>query len=117
PGNRFGHPSSKTLARIGAARTSLLRTDRDGAVRLATDGGVLYAGSMKPGHPLPFPGPAVRAVSTARRDLHQREGHEAEREDRERQNREPDTKPPRRDRLVLDGRVGTATEDEEDDGP
>ena len=116
-GNRFGHPAATTLMRIRASRASLLRTDHDGAVRLATDGRVLYAGSMKPGHPLPFPGPALRSLSGPRRDFDERKRHEAENEDHERQDSEPDAKRTRRDRRVLDGRVGPSPEDDEDDGP
>jgi competence protein ComEC len=32
--NRFGHPHPEALARLAAARTRVLRTDRDGAVRI-----------------------------------------------------------------------------------
>ena len=36
--NRFRHPSAALLRRLDAARVRVLRTDRDGAVVLATDG-------------------------------------------------------------------------------
>jgi len=36
--NRFGHPSAEVLARYASLATRLYRTDRDGAVRLWTDG-------------------------------------------------------------------------------
>lgn len=37
-GNRFGHPSPLTLRRYAAAGAAVLRTDRDGAIVLQTDG-------------------------------------------------------------------------------
>lgn len=57
--NRFAHPSEHVLRRLAARRTSVLRTDRDGCVRVAICGNRLYAGSMLPGHPLAYPGPPV----------------------------------------------------------
>ena len=36
--NRFGHPSPSLLGRLGAAGARVLRTDREGAIVLATDG-------------------------------------------------------------------------------
>jgi len=36
--NRFGHPHSELLARVRSAGPTVLRTDRDGALRFATDG-------------------------------------------------------------------------------
>ncbi|OGW61583.1 MAG: DNA internalization-related competence protein ComEC/Rec2 [Nitrospirae bacterium RBG_16_64_22] len=36
--NRFGHPHAETLSRYDAFGIPLLRTDRDGAVRVCTDG-------------------------------------------------------------------------------
>jgi competence protein ComEC len=36
--NRFGHPSPRTLAALGAAGARVWRTDRDGAVIVTTDG-------------------------------------------------------------------------------
>lgn len=40
-GNRFGHPASAVLRRLAERRVPLLRTDRDGAIQLATNGRVL----------------------------------------------------------------------------
>lgn len=37
-GNRYGHPSSEVLERLGMAGARVLRTDRDGAVRLTLAG-------------------------------------------------------------------------------
>jgi competence protein ComEC len=37
--NRFGHPHPETLAALGRAR--ILRTDRDGAITIETDGASL----------------------------------------------------------------------------
>ncbi len=36
--NPYGHPSPELLARLGSANVRVLRTDRDGAVRVLTDG-------------------------------------------------------------------------------
>jgi competence protein ComEC len=36
--SRFGHPHPEVVARLGRAGVHLLRTDRDGAVTLSTDG-------------------------------------------------------------------------------
>jgi competence protein ComEC len=36
--NPYGHPSPELLQRLGESGTRLLRTDRDGAVRVLTDG-------------------------------------------------------------------------------
>ena len=36
--NRFGHPSSESLARLKAQGISVLRTDLHGAITLVTDG-------------------------------------------------------------------------------
>jgi competence protein ComEC len=37
-GNHFGHPADAVVARLAAAGAGVWRTDRDGAVTLATDG-------------------------------------------------------------------------------
>ena len=44
--NRFGHPAPEVLARFRRLGTTILRTDRDGAVWLATDGTTVVARSM-----------------------------------------------------------------------
>jgi competence protein ComEC len=44
--NRFGHPSPLTLASLSAAGIRTLRTDRDGAVVVTTDGRSLEVASM-----------------------------------------------------------------------
>jgi competence protein ComEC len=36
--NDYGHPAPETLARLGSRRVPVLRTDRDGAVSVTTDG-------------------------------------------------------------------------------
>ncbi|MCC6163806.1 MAG: ComEC/Rec2 family competence protein [Acidobacteria bacterium] len=40
-GNRFGHPAPSVLRRLHEAGTGVLRTDRDGAIQLATNGRVV----------------------------------------------------------------------------
>ncbi len=40
-GNRFGHPAPSILGRLREAGTGVLRTDRDGAIQLATNGRVV----------------------------------------------------------------------------
>ncbi len=44
--NRFGHPAPAVLARVVDAGSEVFRTDRDGAVRIATDGTQLWAVTM-----------------------------------------------------------------------
>jgi competence protein ComEC len=46
--NRFGHPSSHTLAALAAAGARVWRTDRDGAVTVTTDGHALDVHSLAP---------------------------------------------------------------------
>ena len=41
--NPFGHPHPETLARYAAAGALVLRTDRDGTLRVATDGERVWA--------------------------------------------------------------------------
>jgi competence protein ComEC len=36
--NDYGHPAPETLARLGSRRVPVLRTDRDGAISVTTDG-------------------------------------------------------------------------------
>ena len=36
--NSFGHPAPEVLARLNQARATVLRTDRDGAVSIESDG-------------------------------------------------------------------------------
>lgn len=40
-GNRFGHPAASVLQRLAAAGITVLRTDRDGAIQIATNGRVV----------------------------------------------------------------------------
>jgi len=42
----FGHPAAATLARLTAARADVWRTDRDGAVTVATDGRTLTVAAI-----------------------------------------------------------------------
>jgi competence protein ComEC len=42
----FGHPAPATLARLASARADVWRTDRDGAVTVATDGRILTVTSI-----------------------------------------------------------------------
>lgn len=116
-GNRFGHPSAEVLARLALEQIWVLRTDRDGAVRMATDGEMLTSGSMRPGHPAPFPGPALRPVLPSECDLLDRERHEGQGEDREAGERETRSKGSDRFVFGLDGRMPPATEKNEDDRP
>ena len=37
-GNPYGHPTRATMERLAAAGSRVLRTDRDGTVRLVVDG-------------------------------------------------------------------------------
>ena len=46
--NRFGHPSPRTLAALGAAGARVWRTDRDGAVIVTTDGRALDVQKLTP---------------------------------------------------------------------
>jgi competence protein ComEC len=48
-GNRYGHPHSDVLARYREAGALLLRTDRDGAVDVATDGEALWLRTQREG--------------------------------------------------------------------
>jgi competence protein ComEC len=41
--NPYGHPHSGVVARLAAAGVRVLRTDRDGAVTVSTDGKSLHA--------------------------------------------------------------------------
>ena len=54
-GNRFGHPAPSVVERYRAAGVEIFRTDRDGAVSIATDGGSLdvrtHAGRVVRIHP------------------------------------------------------------------
>jgi len=45
--NRFGHPHPRTLAALDAARIRVLRTDREGAVVVTTDGRSLEVTSAR----------------------------------------------------------------------
>lgn len=62
--NRFGHPSRETLGRLAEQHALVLRTDRDGCIKVALEGDGLFAGSLLIGKPLPFPGPPLRGART-----------------------------------------------------
>src|SRR5262249_46259890 len=47
--NAYGHPSPETLTRLAAAGAAVYRTDRDGAVLLATDGRLLTVSTWASG--------------------------------------------------------------------
>jgi competence protein ComEC len=57
--NLFGHPSPATIATLRAAGATVFRTDRDGAVIVATDGRRFEATSFL----APDPSPAVADAS------------------------------------------------------
>ena len=57
--NRFGHPSPRVLARLEAARALVLRSDRDGAIRVDARGDVLIEGSAQEERPSAWPGPPL----------------------------------------------------------
>ena len=61
--NRFGHPSPRVLARLGAVRARILRTDTNGAVRVDARGEAMFAGSIQEDRPLAWPGPPLRPRS------------------------------------------------------
>jgi competence protein ComEC len=46
--NRFGHPNPATLATLAATGARVWRTDRDGAVRVTTDGRSLVTAALAP---------------------------------------------------------------------
>jgi len=46
-GNRFGHPAPDVVARYVAARSTVFRTDRDGAITMATNGDAVWAVTME----------------------------------------------------------------------
>jgi competence protein ComEC len=48
--NPFGHPDRGVLERYGAAGALVLRTDRDGAIRVSTDGRRLWVATVREGH-------------------------------------------------------------------
>ena len=45
--NDYGHPSAETLARLDARRVPVLRTDRDGTIRVVTDGTTMTISSRQ----------------------------------------------------------------------
>jgi len=47
--NRFGHPHAPTLVKLAARSILALRTDRYGAIRIATDGETLNVQSVADG--------------------------------------------------------------------
>jgi competence protein ComEC len=49
PRNRFGHPHPDVLDRLGRAGALVFRTDRDGAVRLSTDGKAVWMAAWADG--------------------------------------------------------------------
>lgn len=46
--NRFNHPSPKTLERLKEAGAFILRTDRDGAITITSDGKIMRIATMLP---------------------------------------------------------------------
>ncbi|MGH9158632.1 MAG: DNA internalization-related competence protein ComEC/Rec2 [Vicinamibacteraceae bacterium] len=44
--NRYGHPAAEVVARIEQTGASILRTDRDGAIQLATNGHIIVGRTM-----------------------------------------------------------------------
>ncbi|MCC6446412.1 MAG: MBL fold metallo-hydrolase [Armatimonadetes bacterium] len=46
-GNLFGHPSPPVLERLEASGTRIFRTDRDGAIRLESDGSLVRIGHFR----------------------------------------------------------------------
>jgi competence protein ComEC len=45
--NDYGHPAPETLARLESRQVRVLRTDRDGTVRVTTDGTTMKVSSMQ----------------------------------------------------------------------
>ena len=115
--NPFGHPSSKVLDRLAKRHIAVLRTDRDGAVRVATDGRELLAGSLRPEHPLGYPGPSLRPALPAARGNLDREGDERQDEDGERGQREHDAEGPEPALVPADRRVRASSHEDENPGP
>jgi len=67
--NRFGHPAPCVVGRLGAVRALVLRTDRDGAVRVDARAGALFAGSLQEERPAAWPGPPLRPHRPPRSSL------------------------------------------------
>ena len=65
--NPYGHPSAELLERLEESGTRLLRTDRDGAVRVLTDGHVLQVTCF-----VPCPAASAQSGSTPAPDHGQR---------------------------------------------
>jgi competence protein ComEC len=54
--NPFGHPALAVLARLGAAGTTVYRTDQDGAVDVRSDGHRVWVRAWgRPGPPVELP--------------------------------------------------------------